>query len=160
MGVPTLGNKEMFIRDFVPILEGRLREELGFIQVVLGPRQVGKTTGLKMILENWEGECHYCSADLPAPPDNQWIIENWKKARLLGAGTLLVIDEVQKVDRWSEVVKALFDEDRAQRELMTISGRAGSEFLWGNSGGVGAAAFGIGVDRCCISAGIETELLQ
>jgi predicted AAA+ superfamily ATPase len=120
MGVPTLGNKEMFIRDFVPILEGRLREELGFIQVVLGPRQVGKTTGLKMILENWEGEWHYCSADLPAPPDNQWIIENWKKARLLGAGTLLVIDEVQKVDRWSEVVKALFDEDRAQRTLKVV----------------------------------------
>lgn len=68
----------MFVREFVHKLESRLKEDLGFIQVVLGPRQVGKTTGLKTIIEKWNGPSHYCSADLPAPPDNRWLIENWK----------------------------------------------------------------------------------
>lgn len=110
----------MFIRGFIRALDGRLREKFNFLQVIIGPRQVGKTTGVKSLLSKWPGPSLYCTADSPVPPRPEWIAENWKKARLLGANTLLVIDEVQKVEGWSEVVKLLFDEDRGSENLRVV----------------------------------------
>ncbi len=80
----------------------------------MGPRQVGKTTALEQVLARWPGPHDYASADLPAPPSADWIIARWQAVRsMAGRGSrLLVLDEVQKIPRWSEVVKALFDEDR------------------------------------------------
>ena len=51
---------------------------------------------------------HLASADEVAPPTADWIELNWKKARGMGEGALLVIDEIQKVPGWSERVKRLF----------------------------------------------------
>lgn len=92
-------------RDFSRELEARLQERLNFIQVVTGPRQVGKTTGLRQITQRWNGPAHLASADEMAPPTADWIELNWRIARGLGEGTLLVIDEIQKVPGWSERVK-------------------------------------------------------
>ena len=50
-------------RNFRTILEQRLQETLHFIQVVLGPRQVGKTTGLEQIVKSWQGPSLMISAD-------------------------------------------------------------------------------------------------
>ncbi len=108
------------IRKFTSVLEHRLRENLNFIQVILGPRQVGKTTGLKQISGRWTGPVQIISADEAAPPSADWIELNWKIARSKGAGTLLVIDEVQKIPGWSQAVKKLFDEDRATRRLKVV----------------------------------------
>lgn len=92
------------------------------MQVVTGPRQVGKTTAVQQVLARWQGPSHYATADLPAPPDAQWITSQWQVARTApGRGTpLLVLDEVQKVSRWSEVVKALVDEDRRHRSRLRV----------------------------------------
>lgn len=108
------------IRQFTTVLEKRLQEELNFIQVVLGPRQVGKTTGLRQIIERWSGPVHMISADEVAPPSPSWIELNWNMARSMGAGTLLVFDEIQKVPGWSAVVKRLFEEDRPKRILKVV----------------------------------------
>jgi hypothetical protein len=51
-------------RDFSKKLEVRLQERLNFIQVVTGPRQVGKTTGLRQIAQRWNGPVHLASAAL------------------------------------------------------------------------------------------------
>ena len=107
-------------RDFSKKLEVRLQERLNFIQVVTGPRQVGKTTGLRQIAQRWKGPVHLASADEVAPPTADWIELNWKIARGMGEGTLLVIDEIQKVPGWSERVKRLFDEDRESRSLKVV----------------------------------------
>jgi len=107
-------------RDFSKKLEVRLQERLNFIQVVTGPRQVGKTTGLRQIAQRWNGPVHLASADEVAPPTADWIELNWKIARGMGEGTLLVIDEIQKVPGWSERVKRLFDEDRESRSLKVV----------------------------------------
>lgn len=107
-------------RDFTAVLEKRLKEDLNFIQVVLGPRQVGKTTGLKQIAGRWPGPVQMVSADESATPSADWIELNWKLARAKGAGTLLVIDEIQKIPGWSQAVKCLFDEDRAARRLKVV----------------------------------------
>ena len=107
-------------RKFGEILESRLGEDLNFIQVVLGPRQVGKTTTLKQIVSRWSGPVHMVSADDVAPPSVDWIDLNWKLARSKGSGSLLVIDEIQKVPGWSGAVKRLYDEDRSKRALKVV----------------------------------------
>jgi predicted AAA+ superfamily ATPase len=108
------------IRNFTAELENRLQEPLNFIQVVQGPRQVGKTTGLRQIAEKWNDPVHRVSADEVAPPSSDWIELNWKIARTMGENTLLVFDEIQKVPNWSAAVKRLFDEDRASRKLKVV----------------------------------------
>lgn len=94
------------------------------LQVVTGPRQVGKTTLALQVLERWRGQAVYETADQPHTPDADWISTHWRRARGLprkGAqDTLLVLDEVQKIPRWSETVKALVDEDRRTRARLRI----------------------------------------
>lgn len=66
------------------------------------------------------------SADEVAPPSADWIEWNWRIARGMGDGALLVIDEIQKVPGWSERVKRLFDEDRESRRLKVVLLGSGS----------------------------------
>lgn len=114
----------VFKRDVTLIIRQRLLEKPKSIQVVIGPRQVGKTTAIKQVLAEWGESQHYAAADLPAPPEPSWIIEEWSRARTLlkkKKRVVLVLDEVQKVHRWSEVVKKLWDEDRAvDRDLPVV----------------------------------------
>ena len=107
-------------RNFTRLLEERLQEKLNFIQVVLGPRQVGKTTGLQQIVKSWQGPAHMVSADELVTPSAEWLKLHWEKARSSGPDCLLVVDEVQKIPEWSTVIKFLFDEDRASRKLKIV----------------------------------------
>jgi predicted AAA+ superfamily ATPase len=114
----------LFKRDITLTLGRRFQEAARSIQVVIGPRQVGKTTAIKQLLAEWKAPHHYAAADLPAPPEPAWIIEEWSRARALiekKDHAVLVLDEVQKISRWSEVVKKLWDEDRsAGRDLRVV----------------------------------------
>ena len=93
----------------------RMREPRRFLQVLSGPRQAGKTTLAQQIMEELEIKSIYASADLPSLKDSVWIEQQWEAARLetlhRKSECLLVLDEVQKVPQWSEVVKKLWDED-------------------------------------------------
>ena len=107
-------------RDFTNLLESRLLESPQFIQVVVGPRQIGKTTGLNQIVKSWKGPSLMVSADSVSPPNADWINLQWVRARALGNNTLFVVDEIQKIPQWSENVKRLYDEDRATRRLQVV----------------------------------------
>lgn len=107
-------------REFTDILNKRLSENLNFIQVVIGPRQVGKTTGLKQIVSEWSGQTHMVTADELAVPNNEWITLQWQRAEQKGPGTLLVIDEIQKIPQWSSTVKYLFDQDRRKLKVVLL----------------------------------------
>ena len=92
----------------------RLREPRRFIEVIAGPRQVGKTTLARGAAEACGLPFVYASADGPAPPDARWIDQHWDAATFAAktpSGAVLVLDEVQKVPRWSEAVKARWDDD-------------------------------------------------
>ncbi|MBI4668244.1 MAG: AAA family ATPase, partial [Elusimicrobia bacterium] len=68
------------------------------LQVLLGPRQTGKTTAIGTFIKSWEGPSFYHTADLISPPDAAWLEDKWKQARKKiqrGKRTLLVFDEVQ-----------------------------------------------------------------
>jgi predicted AAA+ superfamily ATPase len=107
-------------REFVAELSRRLKAPLNFIQVVVGPRQVGKTTGLRQLVQDWRGPTHLVTADEVAPPRAEWIEANWRVAQAMGPGTVLVLDEIQKVPHWRGTVKRLFDEGRLERKLNVV----------------------------------------
>jgi predicted AAA+ superfamily ATPase len=103
------------VRSHYATLRARLLGPPALLQVVAGPRQVGKTTLVRQVVEGLGRPAHLASADAPAPPDARWIEQQWDLAvRLAGDEGVLVIDEVQKVRGWAEVVKARWDEDRAR----------------------------------------------
>lgn len=105
-------------RALVKELLDRLGKPPDLIQVVIGPRQVGKTTAARQAGSAWKGPVRYAAADLPIPPGPEWIQSHWDLARrdaARGERTLLILDEVQKVSGWGDVVKANWDADRADR---------------------------------------------
>ena len=93
----------------------RLKEKRRFLQVLAGPRQVGKTTLARQIMRTSKLSAHYASADEPSLRDRSWVEQQWDLARLKAregkAGALLILDEVQKISDWSNVVKSLWDAD-------------------------------------------------
>lgn len=105
-------------RPIFEVAAARLLEPRRFIQVLAGPRQVGKTTLAKQLAEALGFPTHYASADAALGFDRSWIAAQWEIGR--GRTTeddqeraLLILDEVQKITGWSDVVKALWDEDTA-----------------------------------------------
>ena len=110
-------------RPYSQLLHARLCEPRRFLQVVAGPRQVGKTTLVQQVCTDLAKPVHYASADEPTLRGGEWIAQQWDLARLrAGAGeAILVLDEVQKIGGWSEAVKRLWDEDtRHDRPLKVV----------------------------------------
>jgi len=107
------------------VLRDRLAEPRRLIQFVGGPRQAGKTTIVQQALAGLATPSLYASADEPAVRDTAWLAAQWERARdllsgLHGRGAILAIDEVQKVTRWSETVKRLWDEDSRRRRPLRV----------------------------------------
>jgi predicted AAA+ superfamily ATPase len=115
-----------FQREYAAVLAARLDEPRRFLQVVAGPRQVGKTTAVQQVLEKFDRPSMFVSADEPALRDGAWLAGQWERARLMAKdagkrGAVLALDEVQKVPAWSEAVKRLWDEDtRARMPLRVV----------------------------------------
>lgn len=131
-----------FERSQISILTQRLSELPRFMIVVAGPRQVGKTTLVRQALSAYRDRSSFVAVDQPlpeafdpfgdqgstsltqelpgAPPSAEWLVRQWTqaraKAKILPEGEryVLAIDEIQKIPRWSEVVKGLWDADRAE----------------------------------------------
>jgi len=115
---------EPFRRSQATTLATRLAEPRRFIQVVAGPRQVGKSTLVQQVVEDLSMPVRFVSADEPTLRGTDWIAQQWEAARLAidgSEGAVLVLDEVQKIPGWSETVKRLWDEDtRARRPLKSV----------------------------------------
>jgi len=111
-------------RQALAPLVTRLKEPRRFLQVVAGPRQVGKTTMVRQALEHLQRDAqahstlaqHSASADGPGLQGRVWLSTQWQVARALAAqagSCVLMLDEIQKVSNWTEEVKRLWDEDSA-----------------------------------------------
>jgi hypothetical protein len=129
-----------FERSQINILRQRLVELPRFMIVVAGPRQIGKTTLVRQALSDHPST--FVATDQPFPetldpfgsqatssltlaqagssPTAEWLLRQWLQARTKaklqpeGECYVLAIDEIQKIPRWSEVVKGLWDSDRTE----------------------------------------------
>ncbi len=135
-------------------LKKRLSEPVRFINILAGPRQVGKTTIIRDLIPPESPHGYYISVDVEAevsissinntssaisPPqkkDADWLRYYWREARTravkwaeiyLRNNTstqnqpyVFAVDEIQKIDQWSEIVKGLWDEDRANDHNMHV----------------------------------------
>lgn len=102
----------MYERAIAKILRSRMLEPLGLMQVLTGPRQTGKSTALKQASSSLPIAFRFVSADLA---DQRWLRTEWQQARNLASAqkeAILIVDEVQKIQGWSSIVKDLWDEDR------------------------------------------------
>lgn len=129
----------MYQRPQLSILNERLREPVKRINILSGPRQIGKTTMVESLTAN-STRSFYISVDYPEPPpfldsvssvlppasrNSEWLVYYWNEARNRAKQWLLsslneqksafvfAVDEIQKIPNWSETVKGLWDQDRA-----------------------------------------------
>ena len=118
-------------RPVFDTLQTFLKEPPRYINIVLGPRQVGKTTMVREIFKSLDQATFVATdnpSDIPtstltAPnligsaPTAEWIVHHWIAARTKAKTTqkpcYLAIDEIQKIPNWSNLIKGLWDEDRA-----------------------------------------------
>lgn len=106
--------KKLINPSFIKELKQRIDSESPFVQVLLGPRQVGKTTTvLKMIEEFYADRSIYVSADQVFNSEANWLRENWIEAQR--TGKILFIDEIQKVYNWAEAIKSLYDDSKRNK---------------------------------------------
>jgi uncharacterized protein len=125
----------MYRRSMFRTLVKRLEEPRRFIQVLAGPRQAGKTTIVRQVEEETSLPVHYASADEPTLQSRTWIEQQWETARFLvseradKAGALLVLDEIQKVTGWSEVIKRLWDGDTRNKLPLRVVLLGSAPFL-------------------------------
>lgn len=106
----------MYRRKKFDTLRGRLAEPRRFMQIVAGPRQVGKTTLARQVAEALDGAWLYVSADDPGTKGPGWLETQWERGRQKARSeryAVLFLDEVQKIPGWAEKVKALWDADSA-----------------------------------------------
>lgn len=127
-----------FRRSQVGTLIERLSEPPRWLVAVFGPRQTGKTMAVRQALVLIERQSRYVAVDettpvetvpysplagadavasLPVVRDRNWLAAVWENSRRRAwraeDGFVLVLDEIQKIDGWSDVVKGLWDADRA-----------------------------------------------
>ncbi len=130
---------DSYKRIQVKTLIDRLSEPVSRIITLFGPRQTGKTTIVKQALHRIDRLGRYLAVDDPVPaspfdsreafdaqtypipgtpPDTEWLVRQWEDARVEARrnrrGCVLVFDEIQKIPRWSEAIKGLWDADRAE----------------------------------------------
>lgn len=115
--------KNNYKRAQFNILLKRLNEPRRFIQILFGPRQVGKTTLVEQVLETATLPFVFASADAEARTDGLWMTQQWDRARLKAQQNpeqtiVLVLDEIQKIANWSETVKKLWDEDSRTHQMI------------------------------------------
>ena len=130
---------DSYERIQVKTLIDRLSEPVSRIIALFGPRQTGKTTVVQQALQRIDRPSRYLAVDDPVPAnlfdfrdvpynetfpipgtpkDAEWLIRQWEDARVEARrnrrGCVLVFDEIQKIPRWSETIKGLWDADRAE----------------------------------------------
>ena len=116
----------MYNRAQLSVLKSRMAEPRRTIHVVMGPRQVGKSTMIDQFVEKATVPYSLFSADGVGKTNTDWISEKWHEVRtrmMLYNETehILIIDEIQKIVGWSEIVKKEWDQDtREKRNLKVI----------------------------------------
>lgn len=115
----------MIKRSLYLLFKKRILAERMFLQILSGPRQVGKTTLIRQILDEIDTPSLYVTSDA-IPGDSQyWISQQWETARIRlkqnpKKELILVFDEIQKITNWSETVKKEWDRDTIEKTNIKV----------------------------------------
>jgi len=112
-------------REITKKITASIVQSSQFLHVIVGPRQVGKSTAAKQVAQELGLPTHSVTADGPEIRTAMWLEEQWHIALTLGSEerpALLVVDEMQKIPGWSETVKLLWDriKDRPKNPLRVL----------------------------------------
>jgi len=112
-------------RSLLTTLTSRLTEPRKFIQVIAGPRQVGKTTLAIQLRDQWKGLAAYHSADDVQSGGDIWIDQLWESLRVhmrleQANEALLILDEIQKINDWSAAIKKNWDKDAREKTKIKL----------------------------------------
>lgn len=124
----------MYQRSQVSLIAERMLEANNpLIQVVVGPRQTGKSTMLSQAVKSTGLPFHFVSADDPLSPTAEWLRIEWQQARNLTRNNtrpaVLIVDEIQKVQQWSNTVKSLWDADQREESTLKVCLSGSSSLL-------------------------------
>ncbi|MCL2233334.1 MAG: AAA family ATPase [Treponema sp.] len=114
-----------FKRTLLKSLAERIADKRRFIQVIAGPRQTGKTTLARQLFKQTKVLSAFHSADDTAEAGSVWIDQVWEAMRLQmqtkkKEEAVLFIDEIQKINNWSECVKKHWDRDTADNRKLKL----------------------------------------
>jgi predicted AAA+ superfamily ATPase len=111
-------------RPLKSVILAELSRPVPVIHVIIGPRQVGKTTIARQIQDSIGIPTIYATADSPIPLDAGWVEASWRRAIAEGAAqgfpVLLILDELQKVKGWSESLKLLWDNRSPDQDIRVL----------------------------------------
>ena len=113
----------MYKRKIYQKLKESLLNRGEFLQILTGPRQVGKTTLARQLQEEWPGASVYAAADVIPPPGPEWIETHWIQAKRKSGDKspcLLILDEIQKVRGWSTTLKHLWDSRDSKHDIRVL----------------------------------------
>lgn len=116
----------MYVREQYSVLKQRIEEPRRVVQVIAGPRQVGKSTLVKQVLQDINIPYTHENADAISADDSHWIGSLWNTIRQQmqfrkEKEHLLVIDEIHKINNWSEQIKKEWDDDTFNdREIKVV----------------------------------------
>jgi predicted AAA+ superfamily ATPase len=112
------------------------------IHTLRGPRQVGKSTDLKLLARRALEEGFdsrrviYLTLELLEGQSLPQVAETVRRARLLargGAPSLVLLDEVTFVDRWQTAIKALWDDGTLDRDVVVCTGSSAVDLREGTA---------------------------
>ncbi len=113
-----------FHRKIIDSISNSFKKTSDVFHVLIGPRQVGKTTAAEQLIQKLKWPYVIASADGPTPPGPEWIEQQWHlatiKAKIATQPVLLVLDEIQKVKGWSEILKYLWDVNKPHRAKIRL----------------------------------------
>lgn len=115
--------KIMFQRPHLQLIKHRISSSFRAIQVMLGPRQIGKSTIAHQLMEELKLPVYMTSADDTYNAAQSWIQAQWTRGRQLvkdNGSAILILDEVQKIEDWSGVIKQLWDEDTQTKTDLNV----------------------------------------
>ena len=116
----------LYERQQLTVLKSRMSELRRRMQIIMGPRQVGKSTLVGQFIDSTDVPFDFFAADAVNRYDTTWIPARWQEARMRmdlheDREHILIIDEIQKIIGWSEQVKKEWDADtRNKRNLKVI----------------------------------------
>src|ERR1700744_5375217 len=89
------------------------------------PRRSFQGLLVRQVRDTHHLRARFASADEPTLRGRDWIEQQWEAARIEATesgktGSVLVLDEIQKIPAWSETVKRLWDEDTHARVPLKV----------------------------------------